>query len=46
MMDFAHFMKDLNKLYLEHSALWEKDYEADGFQMDRLPSGRTLYLCL
>ena len=22
---FAHFMKDLNKLYLEHSALWEKD---------------------
>ena len=29
---FARFMKDLNILYLEHSALWEKDYEADGFQ--------------
>ena len=29
---FARFMKDLNQLYLEHSALWEKDYEADGFQ--------------
>lgn len=29
---FARFMKDLNMLYLEHSALWEKDYEADGFQ--------------
>lgn len=30
--NFARFMKDLNTLYLEHSALWEKDYEADGFQ--------------
>ena len=29
---FARFMKDLNDLYLKHSALWEKDYEADGFQ--------------
>ena len=29
---FAHFMRDLNKLYLEHSAFWEKDYSADGFQ--------------
>ena len=29
---FARFMKDLNHLYLEHPALWEKDYEADGFR--------------
>ncbi len=25
-------MKDLNHLYLEHPALWGKDYEADGFR--------------
>lgn len=29
---FARFMKDLNSLYLEHSAFWEKDYQRDGFQ--------------
>lgn len=29
---FARFMRDLNRLYLEHPALWEKDYEADGFR--------------
>lgn len=29
---FARFMKDLNQIYLQHSAFWEKDYEADGFQ--------------
>ena len=25
-------MKDLNEIYLTHSALWEKDYQADGFR--------------
>ena len=29
---FARFMKDLNEIYLTHSALWEKDYQADGFR--------------
>ena len=29
---FHKFMKDLNKLYREHSALWEWDYEAEGFR--------------
>lgn len=28
---FHHFMKILNNLYLNHSALWKKDYENDGF---------------
>ena len=29
---FHHFMIRLNHLYLEHSALWERDYERDGFE--------------
>lgn len=29
---FYHFMKDLNKIYLNHPALYELDYEQDGFQ--------------
>ena len=29
---FLHFMRDLNKLYLDTPALWEKDYEQDGFE--------------
>ena len=42
--DFARFMKDLNKLYLEHSALWEKDYSADGFQwIDCHQEGKCVY---
>lgn len=28
---FARFMTDLNALYAKHPALWEKDYERDGF---------------
>ncbi|MDO4331738.1 MAG: 1,4-alpha-glucan branching protein GlgB [Eubacteriales bacterium] len=28
---FLHFMKDLNALYLENPAFWEKDYDRDGF---------------
>ena len=42
---FAHFMKDLNKLYLEHSAFWEKDYSADGFQwIDCHQEGKCVYV--
>ena len=42
---FARFMKDLNKLYLEHSAFWEKDYEADGFQwIDCHQEGCCIYV--
>lgn len=29
---FHRFMKDMNRLYGEHPALWEKDYAADGFE--------------
>ncbi len=29
---FHHFIKDLNHIYMEHSALWEKDYDTDGFK--------------
>ena len=28
---FARFMRDLNYVYEKHSALWEKDYEQEGF---------------
>ncbi|MBQ2901414.1 MAG: 1,4-alpha-glucan branching protein GlgB [Agathobacter sp.] len=30
--EFHDYMKALNHLYLEHSALWQKDYEQAGFQ--------------
>ena len=29
---FHHFMRDLNLTYLHHSALWEKDYDPNGFE--------------
>lgn len=29
---FQRFMKDLNHLYLEHSAFWEWDYRGEGFR--------------
>ena len=29
---FFHFMADLNHFYLEHSSLWDQDYEEGGFQ--------------
>ncbi|MDO5574873.1 MAG: alpha amylase C-terminal domain-containing protein [bacterium] len=29
---FAHFMKDLNHIYLKNAALYEQDYERDGFE--------------
>lgn len=28
---FLHFMRDLNKIYLDNSPFWAKDYETDGF---------------
>lgn len=28
---FHHFMMDLNRVYQENSAFWEKDFERDGF---------------
>jgi len=28
---FLHFMRDLNKIYLNNSPFWAKDYENDGF---------------
>ena len=28
---FYHYMKELNHLYLDHPALWEKDFNRDGF---------------
>ena len=30
--DYQSYMKALSKLYLSHPALWEKDYERDGFE--------------
>lgn len=30
--EFHCFMKALNRFYLEHPALWENDYDEDGFQ--------------
>ncbi|MDO4648432.1 MAG: 1,4-alpha-glucan branching enzyme [Eubacteriales bacterium] len=29
---FHHFIMDLNHLYLEHSAMWERDFERGGFE--------------
>ena len=37
-------MIELNKLYLEHSALWEKDFDNDGFMwIDCHEEGRCIY---
>ena len=41
---FHHYMIELNKLYLEHSALWEKDFDNDGFMwIDCHEEGRCIY---
>lgn len=41
---FHRYMKELNKLYLEHSALWEKDFDNDGFMwIDCHEEGRCIY---
>lgn len=41
---FHRYMMELNKLYLEHSALWEKDFDNDGFMwIDCHEEGRCVY---
>lgn len=41
---FHRYMMELNKLYLEHSALWEKDFDNDGFiWIDCHEEGRCIY---
>ncbi|HJI32530.1 MAG TPA: 1,4-alpha-glucan branching protein GlgB [Lachnospiraceae bacterium] len=41
---FHRYMMELNKLYLEHSALWEKDFDNDGFKwIDCHEEGRCIY---
>lgn len=42
---FHHYMKELNTLYLDHSALWEKDYLKDGFSwLDCHQEARCIYV--
>ena len=42
---FHRYMMELNKLYLEHSALWEKDFDNDGFMwIDCHEEGRCIYV--
>ena len=37
-------MKELNHLYLDHPALWEKDFNRDGFTwLDCHQEGRVIY---
>ncbi|MCI8782366.1 MAG: 1,4-alpha-glucan branching protein GlgB [Dorea sp.] len=41
---FHRFMKDLNQIYLEHPALYEKDYETEGFHwIDCHQEARCIY---
>lgn len=41
---FHRYMMELNKLYLEHSALWERDFDNDGFMwIDCHEEGRCIY---
>jgi 1,4-alpha-glucan branching enzyme len=41
---FYHFFQALNRLYLEHPALWAEDYQGDGFAwLDCHQEGRCLY---
>ena len=41
---FHRFMKELNHIYLEHAALWEKDYDNEGFQwLDCHQEERCIY---
>ena len=41
---FYHFFQALNRLYLEHPALWAEDYQGDGFVwLDCHQDGRCLY---
>lgn len=42
---FRHYMADLSKLYLAHSALWMADYKKSGFRwVDCHQESRCLYL--
>jgi 1,4-alpha-glucan branching enzyme len=42
---FHRFMKDLNRLYLNNPALYERDYEKDGFQwLDCHQEQRCIYV--
>lgn len=42
--DFHRFMKALNQVYLENPALWERDYEGEGFQwLDCHQENRCIY---
>ena len=42
---FYAFIKELNHLYLEHSALWEQDYEESGFKwLDCQQNSRCVYV--
>ncbi len=41
---FCRFMKDLNQLYLKNPALWQMDYELEGFQwLDCHQEARCIY---
>ena len=41
---FYHFMRDLNHLYLDSPALWERDFDPDGFAwLDCGQEARCLY---
>ena len=41
---FYRYMKELNHLYLDHPALWEKDFNRDGFiWLDCHQEGRVIY---
>lgn len=41
---FHRYIMELNKLYLEHSALWEKDFDNEGFMwIDCHEEGRCIY---
>ncbi|MCH5273561.1 MAG: 1,4-alpha-glucan branching protein GlgB [Lachnospiraceae bacterium] len=41
---FNRFMAELNQIYLEHPALWERDYDTDGFNwLDCHQEERCIY---
>ena len=41
---FCRFMRDLNQLYLKNPALWQMDYEQEGFQwLDCRQEARCIY---
>lgn len=43
--DTHRFFKDLNKFYIDNPALWEKDYEVDGFNWIEADNGeQSIYI--